>query len=420
MGAVLLLLAAMSPWMPSPRRCSQRAACAAALGLSCAALAGVPRAAAAEPPAKATVAPPAANKRAQRPPSASERERARQLVLEGDGLYERRELEQALARYAQAYRLVPVPTVGIEVVKAQMALGKLLEAQATAQEVAAAPRQRGEPAVFEDARRRAAQTNLRLSGIIPSLWLEVSPPGLVFEVEIDGVAPPGSPPYRLNPGAHQVRVRAKGYQTRLLAITVREAERLNRRAELVPEGAAGVAAAPAAGGSAAASLPAATPPAPARPAATTVPAGSPAAVSSSSAAGASAGSATASSTGAAPVDAAASTARSSSLRSLGWVGIGVAAVAAGAGTYAGIRAFSTKPDCPNDTCNPSQQDDLDASLRMGTIANVSVGVAVVTGALGIWALATASGESESSASLRELPVTVGLGKLNEIRVSGRF
>lgn len=398
----------MSPWILFPRRCSQRTACAAVLGLSCAALAGVPRgAAAAEPPAKAAAPQPIAGKGAQRTPSASERERARQLVLEGDGFYERRELEQALARYAQAYRLVPVPTVGIEVVKAQMALGKLLEAQATAQEVAAAPRQRGEPAVFEDARRRAAQTHLRLSGIIPSLWLEVTPPGLVFEVEIDGVAPQGSPPYRLNPGAHQVRVRAKGYQTRLLAITVREAERLNRRAELVPEAAAGVAAAPAAGAAAAASRPAASAPAPQ--AATTELAGAPAA-----------GSSTASASGATPVDAAASTARSSSLRSLGWVGLGVAAVAAGAGTYAGIRAFSSKPDCPNDTCTPSQQDDLDASLRMGTIANVSVGVAVVTGALGIWALVTSSGESESSASLSELPVTVGLGKLNEIRVSGRF
>jgi hypothetical protein len=103
------------------------------------------------------------------------------------------------------------------------------------------------------------------------------------------------------------------------------------------------------------------------------------------------------------------------------VGLGVAAVAAGAGTYAGIQAFRTKPDCPNDTCTPSQQDDIDSSTRMGTIANVSVGVAVVAGALGIWALASSGEEArEESALLDDLPVTVGLGKLKEIRVSGRF
>jgi hypothetical protein len=111
----------------------------------------------------------------------------------------------------------------------------------------------------------------------------------------------------------------------------------------------------------------------------------------------------------------------SSTRTLGWVGLAVTGLAAGVGTYAGIKAFSSKPDCPDDTCTASQQDDIDSSERMGTVANVSVGLAVVTGALSIWALASSEDDdSKESASLYELPVTVSVGKLNEIRISGRF
>lgn len=423
----------MSSWTLSPRRRWFRAAFAAGLALGSAALASDPRSAAAAekganaaapgangsaaPGAKAAAKPAPGKSAAKATPSAAkpaDRERARQLVLEGDGFYERRELEQALDRYSQAYRLMHVPTVGIEVIKAQTALGKLVEAQATAEEVASAPKQRGEPAVFEEARQRAAQSNLRLTALIPSLWLEVSPSGVMFEVEIDGAPPASPPPYRLNPGAHQVRVKASGYQTRLLAITLREAERLNRRAELLPERAGGpVAAAASTDTGAGSALAAASAPSAA--------AQSPELASAQSVRPAPAQAAAAEPSAAAgqPADRL-PPAGQGSVRTLGWVSLGIAAVAAGAGTYAGIRAFSTKPDCPNDTCVPSQQEDLDLSTRMGTIANVSVGVAVVTGVLGIWALASGGEGSEHGASFSELPVTVGLGKLNEIRVSGRF
>src|SRR3954453_3355654 len=93
----------------------------------------------------------------------SERATARRLVAEGDAFFAQKNVEQALARYAEAYRLVHVPTVGIEVLKAQQALGKLVEAMQTAREVAALPEQRGEPAVFNQARLQAAQEVARLS-----------------------------------------------------------------------------------------------------------------------------------------------------------------------------------------------------------------------------------------------------------------
>lgn len=383
--------------------------------------------AATKPPEKvAEKSKPAPDPPEVKPPAAADRDTARRLVLEGDAFYDRREFARALERYSQAYRVMRVPTVGIEVIKAQTALGKLVEAQAVAQEVSSTPKNRGEPAVFEEARRRAAQSNLRLTGMIPSLWLEVSPPGVVFEIEIDGVTPATPPPYQLNPGPHKVRVTAPGYQARHLDIVLREAERLNRRADLVADGptpAKAVVAASAAGaaGAQVASKSAAAP------ASGNEELPAPSAVAQRRAADGKSSSAPAraeqpASEAVSPREPPAATARQdSSLRTLGWVGLAVTGVAAGVGTYAGIKAFSSKPDCPNDTCTASQQDDIDASERMGTIANVSVGVAVVAGALSIWALASGGDEdSKESASLYELPVRVSVGKLNEIRVSGHF
>src|SRR5690349_18618117 len=106
------------------------------------------------------------------------RESARRLVQEGDAFSARQDHAAALERYQRAYRLMHVPTVGIEVMKAQQALGKLVAANATALEVAALPRQPGEPAVFDQARLQAAQTGLRLGGMIPTLWVDVAPRGL--------------------------------------------------------------------------------------------------------------------------------------------------------------------------------------------------------------------------------------------------
>src|SRR5688572_25016737 len=67
----------------------------------------------------------------QAQPSGTERETARALVGEGDRLFAAKDYANALARYSSAYRLVRAPTVGIEVAKAQAALGRLIEANTT-------------------------------------------------------------------------------------------------------------------------------------------------------------------------------------------------------------------------------------------------------------------------------------------------
>jgi len=294
----------------------------------------------------------------------SERAEARRLVLEGDGFYEQQSYAQALERYVQAYGIVHVPTVGIEVVKAQKALGKLVEAAQTAREVSALPQAPGEPAVFDQARLQAARDVLALSERTPTLLLDVAPRGVLFMVQIDGVSPAGQAPFSLNPGVRHVRVSAEGYQTVELDVPLQEAERQTLSVSLIANDTAGkaVSGAGATPAGAARVSPVAVPPP--------------------------------------PVEAAQG---GSSKRTLGWVGIGVAGVGVAAGTIAGISAFSTKPDCPNDVCSPSQRDDIQTSKTLGYIADVGFGVAIVAGALGIWALVTSSpGNEPESAALPAL------------------
>ena len=346
-------------------------------------------------------------------PASSQRAAARRLVLEGDGLYAKQSYAQALQRYTEAYRIMHVPTVGVEVVKVQKALGKLLEATQTAREVSALPQQPGEPAVFDQARLQAARDVIALSASTPTLLLDVAPRGVLFVVQIDGVSPSGETPFPLNPGAHHVRVSADGFQNVDLDVTLREAERQTLTVTLFPVAGVSGGALPgvsAAGASAAGVSGAAA-----------TPAGS-----------AAAGPAAAPSASAPPQRKPAQ--RSGSGRTLGWVGIGVAGAGVAAGTFAGINAFQTKPDCPNDLCSLDQRQDIHTSKQMGYIADVSFGVAIVAGALGIWALASSSsGEDAQSAAvpvhsslaraaepaLAVTSIDLGTGPI-QLRVSGGF
>jgi hypothetical protein len=310
------------------------------------------------------------------------------LVAEGDAFFARQRFEQALVRYSEAYRVMHVPTVGVEVIKAQKALGKLVEATQTAREVAALPEQPGEPAVFNQARLQAGQDVVSLSGMTPSLLLDVAPRGVLFIVQIDGVSPTAETPFALNPGVHHVRVTSDGYQDVDQDITLQQGEQQTLSVALFPDAAHAVTALPvrspptglAAAGAVATKPKAVTPAAP-PPAEQRAPA--------------------------------------SSGRTLGWVGVGIAGVGLATGTFAGINALQTKPDCPDDVCSPSQRKDIRNSKKMGTIADVSFGVAIVAGALGIWQLVTSSGDDEDSASAKRSALDLGTGPF-ELRWSGSF
>lgn len=275
--------------------------------------------------------------------NASQRETARAWVVEGRALFKQRNYAAALDRHLSAYRLVRVPTIGMEVARTQEAMGKWVEANATAVEVINLPSTPNEPSVFAAARGSARELLKRLTPIIPALRVEVTPASAVARVEIDGV--PMSVPgqqlsFKLNPGGHELLVSAPGYLTARHTVALRQEARETIAITLIPEKLG-------------------TPELQERAPAddlfgdTTAGSGTDSAPPSNTAA---------------------------------YVAFGAAGVAALVGGITGTLAFTTKPDCPDDRCWPDQRDDADASLRYGTIATVSVGVAIAAGAYGLWEL----------------------------------
>jgi hypothetical protein len=167
-------------------------------------------------------------------PSAAEKEMARALVVEGDRSFAAQEFERALERYREAFELVPVPTVGIEVVRTERALSRLLEAKATAIRVMNFPVEPDEPGVFAGARASAEAIAHEIDEQIPWIRVRANTP---VSIQLDGIALSTSStelPLRMNPGRHVLSLSAPGYQTVQRVIELGPAERREEAVELLP------------------------------------------------------------------------------------------------------------------------------------------------------------------------------------------
>lgn len=303
--------------------------------------------------------------------SAAQKETARALVLEGRALAAAKDYPAALERHMAAYRLVRVPTVGMEVARTQEAMGKWVEANATAVEIINLPTAPHQPQVFADARQRARELLTRLTAAIPSLRIEITPAGVAnVRVEIDGEPAnvPGQPLwFKLNPGGHELLVSAPGHLTARSTIALRQRDQQTLTITLVPE----------------------------QPLREPAPA-------------------TDELFGSTPIasDQEPSDATQPALGTLGYVALGTAGVAALVGGVTGTLAFSRMPDCPEQRCRADQRDDAAASLRYGDIATVSFGVALAAGAYGLWELlsngsAQSTPSRESQARAQVTPLSSG-------------
>jgi hypothetical protein len=146
-------------------------------------------------------------------PSAADKETARGLMNEGRADRDKGDLKAAVKAFAAADALMHVPTTGIELAKAQVAVGQLVEARDTALRVTRMPEKPNEPAPFKAARDAAAQLNEDLGTRIPSLTINVKnvPDGMTASVEVDGAAMPSEllgQPRKLNPGHHVITAKA--------------------------------------------------------------------------------------------------------------------------------------------------------------------------------------------------------------------
>jgi len=167
-----------------------------------------------------------------------ERRSARDLMDQGDLRVEQRDYAAALALYRAAHDIMHVPTTGIEVARALVSLGKLVEGREAALEVLRLPEAADEPKPFTIARVAADQLVRDLTQEIPTLRVVLGPADAIPQasLRIDGVSCPQAlkVPYALDPEPHRVSVTAPGFHPLELEVVLARGERESLRVELRP------------------------------------------------------------------------------------------------------------------------------------------------------------------------------------------
>jgi hypothetical protein len=176
-------------------------------------------------------------------PPPADRETARGLMTDARTARDKGDLKAALKAFLGADAIMHVPTTGLEVAKAQAALGLLVEARETALRVTRIGDKTSDPAPFKQARDAAAAMNDDLGPRIPSLTVTVKnvPDGATAVVTIDDDPIPTEglgQPRKLDPGHHVVVAKAGGVDAKQ-EIDLAEKDQKQLTVEL-PAGAAAV------------------------------------------------------------------------------------------------------------------------------------------------------------------------------------
>jgi hypothetical protein len=294
-------------------------------------------------------------------PTAADRETARTLLDQGDALFASGDRAEALRRYQQADDIMHVPTTALSVERAQASLGLLLEAKESCRRVLTFPQSAAEPAPFAAARQKCESEIQSLSARIPMLSVRFYGlgPDERPNVTINGekvVADGAGVVRKLNPGKHKLVAEAPGRapQERAFELAEQQALELQIAFGTATEGAA----------------PTAPPAVEPR---TDVTA-----------------------TGRAPVPTYAKIAGATG------------AVALVGGAIAGGLSLGALSDakqyCNGDVCSERARADLDSTRRLELVANISFGVAIIAGAIGVYGyLSRGSAPNASNATARWAP-----------------
>ena len=302
-------------------------------------------------------------------PSAAQRETARRLMDEGKERTRAGEKERALEAYRKAHDLMKVPSTGIALAKAHLALGHLIEARDVALEVVRMPRDTSEPAVFEKARKEAKELEASLKPRIPTVKIIVKG-GPATRVNVDDGEVAKlllGEPVAVNPGKHVISaLNADNVEKRA---DVDLAERDAKEIEL-------------------------TLPVP-KPAVVQVDPPKP-----SAARGAERPVTTERTTGA-------------SVLVFGGLGLAVAGLAVGGitGALTLSKAGGVKAQCANGVCDPSVKSDLDSAESLATISTIgfaAAGGGLVLGVIGLL-LPRTKVESALQSTERSAAVWIGPG-----------
>jgi hypothetical protein len=294
-------------------------------------------------------------------PSLADKETARSQMDEGDKKRDAGDLKGALKHYETADAIMKVPTTGLEVARAQVALGLLLEARETLGRVIRTPAKANEPVPFVVARKAADALNSDLATRIPSIQVVLTnaDPAQPPQITVDGETIPAAAsaaPRRVNPGAHVVIVKA-GHVEKRNAVTVAERETktvtVDVKESLAPPPKETKAAEAPANGS-----------------------------------------------------------KSSAPKVMTYGGFGLAAVGLGLGSVTGLISLSKtselKDVCPNHRCPAGKQGEIDTVNLLGnisTIAFIASGVGLGVGVVGLFMSGGQKEQTSAAAIPQHRPAT---------------
>lgn len=286
-------------------------------------------------------------------PSAADKETARALMELGHTAYDGGQYSDALQPFEQAHAIMQLPTTGLWLARTNEKLGYLVQARDVALSVARLPAPSNEVEARVKARKDAASLAAALAPRIPSLELRVAGPAPdAVTVLVDGKALTGPVvglPRKLDPGHHQVQVRAPGFRQGQIEVDLAEGEgkvaELRLQSEVFDR--------------------------------TNVPSPTQAETGPSS---------------------------------LVYVGFGLAAAGAVAGSITGVMALSQASDakatCSNNLCPRSSQEAIDSANTLADISTVSFAVGLAGLALGVVVLATSDDAPDTTPKLE---AELGLG-----------
>ncbi|MBS2016563.1 MAG: PEGA domain-containing protein [Deltaproteobacteria bacterium] len=287
---------------------------------------------------------------ASAPARAGDPAAAREQVKIGYELAQKGKCDEAIPHFVESIKLDVKAVTLINLAACEEKTGKLADALGHWVEARARAQAENNAAIQEEAEKKAKALEGRLPKLTVTLPAsapkdaEVVRDGVVLGAASFGVALP------VNPGAHTLVVKAKGYEDASTTVTIAEAEA--RSVEL--------------------KLGAPKPPEPLA-------------------------------SGAAPASGAAAEGASGP-GTLAYVGFGMAAVGLGVGTVTGVLALGAaseaEKNCPGGVCaNEGQKSDAESGKTMGTISTIGFVVAGVGAAIGIYGLVWGTPKSSASVAV---------------------
>lgn len=285
-------------------------------------------------------------------PSAQERETARRLMDEGKARMKDKEHARAVDAFQKAHDIMHVPTTGLALARAHLAAGHLVEARDAALEVLRLPREAGEPAVFEQARKQAKELDAQVRPRIPTLRIKIKGNNIVRVAIDDTEISPTivGEPIPVNPGKRIVS--AKNGEGGEAKGEVELGEREAKEIDLILPQHGEMAA---------------------KPVVTNAPSSSSTPTTSSTSPGSSA-SASGKITGFGNDGEDRAGERTPLATGLFYGGVGLGAAGIIVGAVTGImtlsKASDVEPECANDICAPTAKDNLDSAHTLSSISTI--------------------------------------------------